>query len=70
MLSLFVVFLGCSCGNSNKSKVSDNNSNDYKIESCNMAFDNEEFIVKYPKVLGENKDFNKIKEHKETVLLC
>lgn len=68
MLSLFVVFLGCSCENSNKSKVSDNNSNNYKIESCVMAFDNESFVVKYPKVILESKAVDKINKQIEVLL--
>lgn len=68
ILVLFIVAFASSCGNSNMKEVSESISNDYKIESRNMAFDNEEFIVKYPKVLGENKDFNKINKQIETLL--
>lgn len=68
ILVLFIVAFASSCGNSNMKEVSESISNDYKIESRNMAFDNEEFIVKYPKVLGGNKDFNKINKQIETLL--
>lgn len=68
ILVLFIVAFASSCRNSNMKEVSESISNDYKIESRNMAFDNEEFIVKYPKVLGENKDFNKINKQIETLL--
>ncbi len=70
LITTIIVFalLLCSCGNSNMKEISDSISNDYKIESRNMAFDNEEFIVKYPKVLGKNKDFNKINKQIEALL--
>ena len=68
MLVLFVVFWGSYCGNSNIKEISNNISNDYKIESRNMLFDNESFIVKYPKILSESKVVDKTNKQIEILL--
>ncbi len=70
LIITIIVFalLLCSCGNSNKSEISNDSSNNYKFESCDMVFDNENFVVKYPKILLENKTVDKINKQIEVLL--